>query len=294
VLVAFALAGESNGVALASTSPPSSITFTVDDISTEPPGSVAMINEEINFTLIYTDPGIFSGNYTIDWDWGDGTSSSWIHDSVLCPIDEIEQLTVCTVTGSHTYVAADPNVYTVGVVVTAKEDDEDDRSSKPVSLFVVTYDPNAGFVTGGGWIDSPPGACDFGDYCTENTIGKASFGFVSKYKKGKSTPDGNTEFQFKAGDLNFHSDSHDWLVIAGHKAMYKGTGTINGSGDYGFLLSAIDAKLTPSTDVDLFRIQIKDKDNGDAVVYDNMMGKDENADPTTAIGGGSIVIHKGK
>ena len=29
----------------------------------------------------------------------------------------------------------------------------------------------------------------------------------------------------------------------------------------------------------------------DVVVYDNQMGEDEDADPATAIGGGSIVIH---
>ena len=60
------------------------------------------------------------------------------------------------------------------------------------------------------------------------------------------------------------------------------------------MVSAIDEKLTPSTDVDLFRIKIWDKDNGDAVVYDNQRGADEDADPTTAIQGGNIVIHKGK
>jgi hypothetical protein len=152
------------------------------------------------------------------------------------------------------------------------------------------YDPSAGFVTGGGWIDSPAGA-----YVPDlNAEGKASFGFVSKYKKGQTTPTGNTEFQFKAGNLNFHSDSYDWLVIAGHKAMYKGTGTINGTGNYGFMLSAIDEKLTPSTDVDMFRIKIWDKDDGDAVVYDNNFGEDENADPATGIAGGQIVIHKAK
>jgi len=74
--------------------------------------------------------------------------------------------------------------------------------------------------------------------------------------------------------------------------MYKGVGTINGSGNYGFMLSAIDEKLTPSTDVDLFRIKIWDKDNGEAIVYDNQMDAPDDADPTTAIGGGSIVIHK--
>ena len=155
------------------------------------------------------------------------------------------------------------------------------------TYYIVIYDPDDGFVTGGGWITSPEGA-----YTADPSLtGKANFGFVSKYKKGQSTPTGNTEFQFKAGDLNFHSDSYDWLVIAGKKAMYKGTGTINGEGNYGFMLSAIDAKLTPSTDVDLFRIKIWDKDT-EEIVYDNLLGADDDADPTTAIGGGNIVIHK--
>ena len=71
---------------------------------------------------------------------------------------------------------------------------------------------------------------------------------------------------------------------------------INGGGNYGFMLFAIDANLTPSTAVDLFRIKIWDKDNGDMVVYDNQIGGADDADPTTEIGGGSIMIHtpKGK
>ena len=53
----------------------------------------------------------------------------------------------------------------------------------------------------------------------------------------------------------------------------------------------IDETLTPSTDVDLFRIKIWDKDSGDVVVYDNQTDAAEDADLTTAIGGGNIVIH---
>lgn len=42
-------------------------------------------------------------------------------------------------------------------------------------------------------------------------------------------------------------------------------------------------------------MKIWDKDNGDTVVYDNQIGATDGADPTTAISGGSIVIHaKGK
>jgi len=149
------------------------------------------------------------------------------------------------------------------------------------------YDPTAGFVTGGGWVYSIPGS-----YLPNPSLeGKAIFGFVSKYKKGKIIPTGNTEFQFKAGDLNFHSSNYEWLVIAGSKAMFKGEGTINGAGNYGFKLYAIDEKLTPSTNDDLFRIKIWDKNNNDAIIYDNQPG-DENSDPTTILGGGQIVIHK--
>ena len=89
--------------------------------------------------------------------------------------------------------------------------------------FLAVYDPAAGFVTGGGWIESPADACYLTTAC-EGLTGKANFGFVSKYKKGAQTPSGNTEFQFKAGDLNFHSDSYEWLVIASHRAQYKGVG----------------------------------------------------------------------
>ena len=61
---------------------------------------------------------------------------------------------------------------------------------------VVIYDPKGGFVTGGGWIDSPLDAYLYDPSLT----GKATFGFVSKYLKGANAPTGQTEFQFKAGN----------------------------------------------------------------------------------------------
>jgi hypothetical protein len=135
---------------------------------------------------------------------------------------------------------------------------------------------------------SPPGAYTLNPAAT----GKATFGFISKYQKGATVPSGNTEFQFHAGDLNFKSTSYEWLVIAGAKAMYKGSGTINGAGDYSFMLSAIDGAL-PGGGADKFRIRIWDKVTG-VVIYDNKLGAPDDADPTMALGGGSIVIHKGK
>ena len=144
----------------------------------------------------------------------------------------------------------------------------------------MVYDPSAGFVTGGGWIDSPGGA-----YVVDmNLAGKANFGFVSRYKKGATLPTGNTEFRFKAGDLNFHSASYEFLVITmgGTNAQFKGSGTINGGlapngAAFRFTIWARDD--SPDT----FRIRIWWEDGGENVVYDNAFGQ--------SIGGGSIVIH---
>lgn len=240
----------------------------ITNVST--PLSPAAVNTAITTSASFTDD-CDADDHTAIWDWGDNSTSPGTLDQ-----------TNNTVTGSHTYTSA--GVYTVSLTVTDAAGNSDQAVA---SEFVVIYDPDAGFVTGGGWIDSPAGA-----YINNPTLtGKASFGFVSKYKKGQTTPTGQTQFQFKTGNLNFHSDSYDWLVITNHKAMYKGDGTINNAGNYGFQLSAIDAALTPSTDDDLFRIRIWNKDNNDALVYDNQVNEDDpTADPTTALGGGNIQI----
>jgi hypothetical protein len=159
-------------------------------------------------------------------------------------------------------------------------------SASAVSAFAVFYDPSAGFVTGGGWITSPAEA-----YVANASLsGRANFGFVSKYEKGAKIPTGQTEFQFQLASLNFHSTAYEWLVVSGtSKAQYKGVGKINGSGNYGFLLTAYDG--TP----DRFRIKIWNKDASDAVVYDNGLGGGDDIDAATPqpINGGSIVIHTG-
>ena len=205
------------------------------------------------------------------WDWGDDITSEG-------DVDEAGG----SVTGAHTY--ANPGVYTVRLTVT----DKDDAPGKSVFQYVVVYDPIGGFVTGGGWINSLSGAYAVAPELT----GKATFGFISKYKKGADTPTGETEFQFRVANLNFHSTYYQWLVVAGARTKSKGTGTINGAGNYGFTLTAIDGDIQGSGGTDKFRIKIWDRDSADVVVYDNELGMKEGADPTAVIGGGSIVIHK--
>ena len=81
-------------------------------------------------------------------------------------------------------------------------------------------------------------------------------------------------------------------MVAGARAQYKGSGTINGAGNYGFMLTAIDGEINGGGGIDRFRIKIWDKNNGDALVYDNQMSAGIDDNPTTSLAGGSIVIHK--
>ena len=191
-----------------------------------------------------------------------------------------------SITGSTT-APATPGVYTL--VLKYRNAVGDELSTAPAFLSV--YDPEGGFVTGGGWINSPVGALNGSD-----VTGKANFGFVAKYKKGKNEVEGNTEFQFQAGNINFNSSAHTTgsLVISGAKATYKGIGTIAGlAGTYEFMVVATDGQVTGGGGNDKFRIKIW---NGGTVIYDNARGQLENAElgENTILGGGSIVIHEVK
>jgi hypothetical protein len=198
-----------------------------------------------------------------------------------------------TVSGSFTF--AEPGVYKVRLVV--KDDDGGTATADRLGdteATVVVYDSTAGYVTGGGWINSPAGS-----YASNPSLtGTAHFAFISKYKAGSSTPIGTTQFFFKAAGLHFSSFSYEFMVVSGHKAQFRGTGTLNGQTGYRFKLTAIDGQRTGGGGQDKFRIQIWNSAN--TLVYDNqrsydpVSGKwvsaDEDADPTTALVAGSIII----
>lgn len=186
-------------------------------------------------------------------------------------------------------VSASTPAFTTSAVYTICAHGTDSLNNVGASecLLLPVYDPNGGFVTGAGLIESPAGAFA----AAPNLAGKAIFGFVSKYVKGANAPVGDTEFQFRMASFVFRSNSYEWLVISGPKAQYKGTGTVNGADNYGFLLTATDGQVSGGGGVDKFRIKVWDKATG-GVVYDNVMGASDNveaADPQ-AIAGGNIVI----
>ena len=56
-------------------------------------------------------------------------------------------------------------------------------------------------------------------------------------------------------------------------------------------MTGLDGKQPGGGGVDKFRIQIWDKNNNNAVIYDAQPGAPQTATPTTALGGGDITIH---
>jgi hypothetical protein len=228
------------------------------------------VNTTVSLSVGFTDPGVLD-THTAVINWGNGSTTGG---------NVAQGAGSGTVTGSHTYTVA--GIYRVTVTVT----DNDGDSGSSSYEFVVVYDPGGGFVTGGGWINVPAGS-----YTPDpSAAGPARFGFVSKYLPGRTQPDGNTQFQFHAGGMNFHSVAYDWLVVAGARAQYRGTGRINGTGGYCFLLTAIDGQVSGGGGVDRLRLKVWNCAGGE-IVFDNKIGEPDDATPT-AITSGSIVIHR--
>jgi hypothetical protein len=233
-------------------------------------GTLVQINQPITFTGTFTDPGT-NDTHTALWSFDSMTLSGTVNES--------------NGSGSTSAVTSfsNPGVYSVRLTVTDKDGASTSAATvNGLEALVVVYDPSGGFVTGGGWIASPAGAYQ----PDPSAAGKATFGFVSKYQKGASVPTGNTEFHFNAGKFDFNSTSYQWLVVAGSKAQYKGAGTVNGTGGYGFLLTAYDG----SPD----RLRMKVWDSGGTIVYDNALGSSDDIDTANpqALGGGSIIVHR--
>jgi len=107
------------------------------------------------------ESNIQSAEYSID---GSGWYTMYASDG---DYDEVAEGVFGTISAFST-----PGVYEVCV----RGRDEAENYGEPECTLLAVYDPDGGFVTGGGWIWSPAGA-----YLPDLTMeGKANFGFVSQ------------------------------------------------------------------------------------------------------------------
>lgn len=227
-----------------------------------PAGPVA-VGAPANTAASFTDPGILD-THTALWAWGDGTTSAGVVS---------ESNGSGSVTGSHAYAAA--GIYTVSLTVTDKEG----AATTVTYQSIVVYDPAAGRVTGGGWINSPAGAF----VANPAVAGKLHVNAEVRYETGASLPSGQVKVKFQAAGLDFAGTAIDWMVVSGGTAQIQAVGTINGGGSYRVLLTIGDGVANGGR-ADTLRIQISDLNAGGAVIYDVQ---------TTLLGGGNFAIHAG-
>jgi len=231
-------------------------------------GPVA-VGTQLALTAELFDPGT-ADTHTASVDWGDST---------VAPAAVQESLGAGTLTASHAYSAA--GVYRVDATVM---DDDGGAASTALEALVV-FDPAAGSARGAGWFASPYGA-----YGADAAVaGRAQFGFLARYQSDGAVPFAQPGFRLRTDRVVFESTAYDWLVVTGAKAQLHGTGRVNGSGGYVFLLAAIDGERLGKDVPDTLRIKIWDAATG-AVLYDTQVGDPESADPILRLGGGTIAV----
>jgi hypothetical protein len=259
------------------------------------------VNTSVSFGGSFTDPG--SGT-------GETYTATWTFDNLSTGGTVTTTSSGDTVAASYTFTAT--GVYDVVLTVTDSNGGSGTANTDSIgtSMRVVIYDPTAGFVTGSDTINTPAGSLGVGSTVT----GQANFGYVAQYKKGSTTPTGETEVQFPAGNINFHSSGYDWLVVNAVVndawSQYQGTGTINNAtpttpGDvYKFYVASEDGQWNSGTSVDKFRMKIWEQNSSGGVVnviYDNQWGAPDTAgepgitpfvDLKTPLTHGDITLHK--
>lgn len=200
--------------------------------------------------------------HTASWNWGDGNTTSGT---------VTESNGSGTVSNSHTYSSA--GVYTVTLTVT----DNHGATGQSTFQYVSVYNPTSqGLFSAGQRFTSPAGAY------SQNTSLTGTVRFGLSYKYQGSVPVGDKQFtmNFSLANLAFNATNVSSLVISNSMATLTGTGTINGSGSYDFLVTGVNGGG--------IRIQITDSSNN--VIYDTQPGDAATATPTTSVTG-NVVVH---
>lgn len=258
---------------------------TVGDIAV--PDTAIPLSMSLNASAVFSDPGTLD-SHTAEWDWGD---NSFCNSDTDTDCEVTETAGSGTANGIHLYSE-------VGFkTITLKIRDDDGAVSQTVSLEVLVYEAGIGHVTGGGSVNIPDTACIAGQpYCNPNkAFSEANHGFVSQYQKGEVIPEGEINFSYKSGGLNFHSNSYDTLIAVGAWARFSGQGIVNtktnGDETTFFEVTAIDGdfNIQDSYSEDRFGIRIW-LANGSLIV-DTALGND---DPfgTLRSDGGQITVHE--
>jgi hypothetical protein len=123
-------------------------------------------------------------------------------------------------------------------------------------------------------------------------MGVINFDFSSKPETVKSSKAENNKGEnlvnFILGNLEFSALNYDFRALSGVRTQFKGYGKLNNETGYKYLLTVIDGQAPKGGGVDKFRIKIWNDKTGE-VVFDNQLGDEDDADPTTPVGDGKSI-----
>ncbi|WFE27721.1 family 43 glycosylhydrolase [Solwaraspora sp. WMMD791] len=233
--------------------------------ATGPAGPVAA-GTEVRVTATFTDSGADDTHRCV-LVWGDGATGTGTLDGSTC-------------VAGHRY--AEPGVYRPTVTVI------DDRGAAHTLAagYVAVHRADGGHVAGSGWFTSPAGAY----VADEQVAGRAEFGFVAAAGPDATGP-GAVALRLRLGDWEFAATRHRGYVVDGPQVRFNGRGTVNGAGDYTYMVGLNDEALREPAPgdggKDRFWIRITDTATG-TVVYDSRTNA-----TTTALGGGAVVVALG-
>ncbi|WP_326554515.1 family 43 glycosylhydrolase [Micromonospora sp. NBC_01813] len=224
---------------------------------TGPVGPVAA-GAEVSVTATFSDNGADDTHRCVVV-WGDGATGTGTIDGSAC-------------VAGHTY--AEPGVYRPTVTVI------DDRGAAHTLAagYLAVRRADGGYVAGSGRFTSPAGA-----YPADPALaGRAEFGFVAATDPGVTGP-GAVALRLRVGEWEFAATSHRGYVVDGPQVRFNGRGTVNGAGDYTYMVGLNDEALREQGK-DRFWVRIVDTATG-TVVYDSRTNAG-----TTALDGGAVVV----
>jgi probable HAF family extracellular repeat protein len=239
------------------------------------PEGPVMAGTPVAFAASFSDRNS-ADRHSATWSWNDG-----------CGPDSVSKVQrPGTVRMSHTFCA--PGEYWVTLKIT----DSGGRSTT-VGRTLTVYDPSpaSATVAGGGWFMSPRGAYKK----EEGQTGRATFGFVAGAANAASLGERKLTLKFHVANLAFESAAYDTVSVAGGRAQYQGSGTVNGAGNYRFMLAAVGSSASATQGrlhMKIWHVDARTK--ADVVDYDNQgkTGAAAIGSEGSAIAGGGIVIRQ--
>lgn len=202
----------------------------------------ARVNALLSFHAAFRDADL-RDTHKASWDWGDGSRSAGTVSG---------KNGAGSASGQHAYRKA--GIYTTTLALT----DSAGRRTTVTRTVVVCGSDSA--IVGEGAFLSPPGAYKAGPARPS----LASFTFASD--KGANL----AQLRFNVGNLAFRSSRVESVAVKGGRLEYRGAGTVNGSRNYRFVMTAAAGAKSAGN---RFQIRISHTDpatKAEVVDYDNL------------------------